>query len=440
MRSGSYNTNANDATDYGKMAVAIATIQGEGVIISNPDINNPQFEFVPDTKNNKIIFSMKGINGINTELAQSIIANHPYRSMSDFATRMLDTKIIQPSQMIKLIKGGCFTQIHDSDRFETMKWYLNTYHYTPVNKLTLSQLNKAIEYNIIPESIIFSLKCLEYKKYVLDDEGFIGGYIDPTKSKIPKRGYHDGRYILDAESQEFFKKYFTEDSVVDVQDGFYILSEKKFTKEVDAMIQPLKDWLSSQEAVDAYNAIMYQALWDKYASGTEASWSMESLSYYDQEHELAHVPEEYYGISNFFELPENPEPYTWFNITVDGEQKVIPKYRITRIAGTVLNADNNHNTVTILTTHGVVNVKLYKGSYAFYNKRISQIQEDGSKKVLEESWFKRGNKIMVNGIRRDDQFFPKIYRDTIYKHTIILIKDIKETGEMVMQFERNKDE
>ena len=81
VRSGSYNANANDATDYDKMAVAIATIQSEGVKISNPDINNPQFEFVPNVQDEKIEFSMKGINGVNTELAQAIIQNAPYTSI-----------------------------------------------------------------------------------------------------------------------------------------------------------------------------------------------------------------------------------------------------------------------------------------------------------------------------------------------------------------------
>ena len=48
---------------------------------------------------------------------------------------------------------------------------------------------------------------INFKKYVLNDEGLFEKYIDNNK-KIPKRGYHDGYYILDNNSQPFFKEYF----------------------------------------------------------------------------------------------------------------------------------------------------------------------------------------------------------------------------------------
>ena len=437
VRSGSYNADANDATDYGKMAVAIAAIQHEGVTISNPDINNPQFEFVPDVKNEQIVFSMKGVNGVNTELAQSIIQNAPYVSIQDFATRMLDTKIIHPAQMIKLIKGGCFLTLHNPDRFKTMEWYLRNYCFEPLSKLTMTQLPKMQEFGIIPEQYRNSLNCIKIKQYVLDDEGLYKLYIDPNK-KLPKRGYHDRYFILDDMSQPAVKKYFTEECIVDVKDGYYIISEKKFLKECDMLTQPLRDWFGSEDALNTYNSALFQSLWNDKASGTEASWNMEACCYYDQNHELDGINEAEYGIVNYFNLPENPEPYTWYRRKVDGEWKNVPKYRVCRIAGTVLKSDNNRHSIALLTCYGVVNVKFYKGSYAFYNKRISQPLGDGKKKVLEESWLKRGNKLLISGIRRDDQFFPLVYKDTIYNHTVNLIKNITPDGKLELQFERTK--
>lgn len=437
VRSGSYNADANDATDYGKMAVAIAAIQHEGVTISNPDINNPQFEFVPDVKNEQIIFSMKGVNGVNTELAQSIIQNAPYTSMQDFATRMLDTKIIHPAQMIKLIKGGCFLTLHDPDRFKTMEWYLRNYCFESLSKLTMTQLPKMQEFDIIPEQYRDSLNCIKIKQYVLDDEGLYKLYINPDK-KLPKCGYHDRYFILDDVSQPVFKRYFTEDCVIDVKDGYYIISEKKFLKECNAQTQPLRDWFNSEDALIVYNNALFRSLWNDKASGTEASWNMEACCYYDQNHELDGINEAEYGIVNYFNLPENPEPYTWYRRKVDGEWKNVPKYRVCRIAGTVLKSDNNRHSIALLTCYGVVNVKFYKGSYAFYNKRISQPLGDGKKKVLEESWLKRGNKLLISGIRRDDQFFPLVYKDTIYNHTVNLIKNITPDGKLELQFERTK--
>ena len=47
-----------------------------------------------------------------------------------------------------------------------------------------------------------------------------------------------------------------------------------------------------------------------------------------------------------------------------------------------------------------------------FKKQISQIQADGSKKVIEKSWFKRGNKLMITGFRRDDTFVAKTYANT----------------------------
>ncbi len=301
--------------------------------------------------------------------------------------------------------------------------------------ITMTQLPKMQEFGIIPEQFMDSLNCIKIKQYVLDDEGLYKLYIDPDK-KLPKRGYHDRYFILDDASQPVFNKFFSEDSVVDVKDGFYIISEKEFIKEYNVLIQPLRDWFSSQETLNAYNNAFFKSVWNEKASGTEASWNMEACCFYDQEHELANVDEKYYGIVNYFDLPEEPEPYNWYNRKVDGEWKRVPKYRITRIAGTVLQSVNAKHTVALLTCYGVVNVKFYKGSYAFYNKRISQPLENGKKKVLEDSWLKRGNKLLISGIRRDDQFFPLIYKDTIYKHTVNLIKNILPNGRMELQTER----
>ena len=423
------------STDYGKVGIAISNMIKSGINISLPLINNAEYGFIPDVKNNTIIYGFRSMNGIGDDIAQAIIQNRLYTSMDDFAARMLDTKIIHPAQMIKLIKGGCFLTLHDSDRFKTMEWYLRNYCFEPLSKLTMTQLPKMQEFSIVPEQFRNSLNCIKIKQYVLDDEGLYKLYIDPDK-KLPKRGYHDRYFILDEVSQPVFNKFFSEDSVIDVKDGYYIISEKKFIKECDVLIQPLRDWFGSQEALDAYNNAFFKSVWEEKASGTEASWNMEACCFYDQEHELANVDEKYYGIVNYFDLPEEPEPYDWYSRKVDGEWKRVPKYRITRIAGTVLRSDNNRHSVALLTCYGVVNVKFYKGNYAFYNKRISQPLGDGKKKVLEDSWLKRGNKLLISGIRRDDQFFPLIYKDTIYKHTVYLIKNILPNGRMELQTER----
>ena len=435
--SGSYNENANDSTNYGKMASAIASVTQSGVNVALPLINEAGFGFKVDSKNNQIIFSLKAVNGLGTELVQKIIQNRPYKSMEDFMEKLVDTKIITTAKMIKLIKGGCFTELHNKDRKVTMEWYLRNYVFEHCDNLTMQQFNKMKELEFIPETMDLPLRMINFKNYVLDEEGLYKKHIIEGK-KIPKRGYHDGYYILDKNSQPFFKQYFTEESVVDIKGEYYIVSEKKFTKEVDSYIQPLKDWMSMPETLNSYNERLFKELWDKHADGTVPHWNMESLSYYNEEHELENVNEKLYGIVNFYDLPEEPVAYEWRNKNINGEYKSLPKFKIYRIAGTVLNADNNHRMVTLLTKYGTVNVKMSKGHYTFYNKTISEVQESGKKKRMEESWLKRGNLLTVQGIRRGELFIPMVYNDTIYKHTVNLINEVRDDGTLLLQSERIK--
>jgi len=439
--SGAADEEAGASTNYGKMAIAIATVQKEGVRVELPLINSAEFGFKADAENNRIVFGLKGINGIGDDLAQAIIQNRPYTSMEDFAKRMIDTKIITTSKMVQLIKAGCFTELHSLNRTETMEWFLKQYVFVPNDKLTMQQFKKAKELEIIPPSLELPLKMINFKNYILDDEVLIKKHIEEGK-KVPKRGYHDGYYTLDENSQPFFIEHFTENSVVEINEDYYVVSEKLFAKEIDTKIQPIKDWLSSADTLSKYNDAVYQTIWEKHAEGTLPSWSMQALSYYDQAHELDNVNEEKYGIVNFFELPEEPEPYDHYTRYIDGVARLFPKFKISRIAGTVLNADNLHCMVTILTKYGAVQVKFNKGHYAFYNKQISaKLDPDSDKKtVLEKSWLSRGNKIVVAGTRRGDGFRPQTYKDTIYLHTVNRIERVNEDGTLLLQSERTKIE
>ncbi len=437
--SGSIEGDEGGSTNYGKIAIAIASVQKENVKVELPLINSVSFGFKPDVDNNRIIFGLKGMNGIGDTIAQSIIQNQPFTSIEDFCKRMIETKLIKTSQMIQLIKGGCFTELHSKNRIKTMEWFLKKYIYEPCDKLTMQQFSKMKELEIIPQNLELSIKMLNFKKYVLDDEGLFEKHIEENK-KIPKKGYHDGYYILDSNSQPFFKQHFTENSVVKTKGDYYILSEKLFVKDIDEKIQPLKDWFDTQEALNIYNNAIYKRIWEQYASGNLSKWSMSALSYYDGEHELEHINEELYGIVNFFELPQEPEIYDYYTRYYNGESRSIPKYKISRIAGTVLNADNQHYMVTLLTKHGAVQVKFNKGHYAFYNKQISaKLDESSDKKtVLEKSWLSRGSKIIIAGIRREDIFRPMIYKDTIYTHTCNKIQEIYDDGTLLIQSDRVK--
>ena len=109
---------------------------------------------------------------------------------------------------------------------------------------------------------------------------------------------------------------------------------------------------------------------------------------------------------------------------------------MSRICGTVIGKDKNKHTVALLTPDGVVEVKFYKGQFGFYDKQIVELNDDGTKTRLEESWFSRGTKLMITGFRREEQFVPRKYKDSIYNHSVQLIKSIDENGILTLQSER----
>ena len=74
--------------------------------------------------------------------------------------------------------------------------------------------------------------------------------------------------------------------------------------------------------------------------------------------------------------------------------------------------NDNKSSISLLTTTGVVTVKFTREYYAMFKKQISQIQPDGTKKVVEPGWFKRGTLLVITGYRRDDMFVAKTYAKT----------------------------
>jgi DNA polymerase-3 subunit alpha len=197
-------------------------------------------------------------------------------------------------------------------------------------------------------------------------------------------------------------------------------------------MEGIKEWLSSPEALQSANDKLLQNEWDDNAEGTISKWEMESLSFYYNEHELAHLDRDKYGIVDFNHLPDEP--------VVVGQMKFRdqsrPKFQLDCIAGTVLDKNKNKHTVTLLTTDGVITVKYYDGAFAHYNRQVSKQKSDGSKEILEKSWFTRGNKLLLFGYRRGSQFKPAKYSDSKYKHTTMLITKVNDDGTIAVQMER----
>ena len=105
------------------------------------------------------------------------------------------------------------------------------------------------------------------------------------------------------------------------------------------------------------------------------------------------------------------------------------------IIGTVIDKDKIRNTINLLTPTGVVTVRIYKNQFALYDKQISEKDSEGVKKIIERSWFKRGTKLMIQGIRRGNDYIPKKTRKSIYP-VISKIIGVDENNNLILQYER----
>ena len=60
---------------------------------------------------------------------------------------------------------------------------------------------------------------------------------------------------------------------------------------------------------------------------------------------------------------------------------------------------------------------------------ISQRQSDGTKKIVEKSWFNRGNMIVVMGVRNGDNFLSKKYA-SVGGHQLYKINKLLPNGDL----------
>lgn len=404
------------STDYAKVAKALGDIISKGIKISLIDINRSNYSFEPDVENNQILFGMKALNGVGAPVIDAIIQNRPFSSFTDFMNRCPLNK----TAMFSLIKAGSFDLL-EKDWAEELgvepRLLIMVYYILKVcdakKRLTLQNFNGLIQRDLIPSSLEFQKRVFTFNKY-LKAEKKVGKY-----------------YIFDDVCERFYSQFFDMEKLSVINGITCILQtdwDKIYQKEMDAA----RDWLkeNQEEVLKEFNYILFKECWDKYATGTISAWEMESLCFYYHDHELIDVDVDKYGISNFFNMPETPIVDYFFK----RNGKEIPIYKTYKIIGTVISKNDTRSSVTILTTNGVVNVKFTKEYFAMFNRQISEVQEDGTKKVKEKGWFSRGSKIMVTGFRREDTFVAKSYKHTS-THQLYKITNV-ENGGMQLEHER----
>ena len=436
VNSGSTNDDSDEGTDYGKISRAMGMMKKEGINISLPSVNRSRFGFHPDVKNNEIIYGLKPIQGIGTKIAKGIIEHQPYTSIDDFYNKMqefkneADENKFGDTAMITLIKAGCFDELEHKPRKQIMEDFIRKIS-NPIKSLKIGNIEDLAELGLLTdEQKKYELRLYRFRKYVCQKKFFY-----KQSGKSPTTAY----YILEKKfSEPYFYEHF--DSYMTAykdyeytEDGHIAVKKGSLDRVFDKLMEDFKEKvLDDPKNLEAVNEAKFKQVWDDKASGTISKWEMDSLCFYYSGHELANVNRELYNIVNFDDLPTSPKVSATFMYR--GQQK--SRFTLYRICGTVLDRDKNKNVVTLLTPDGVVQVKFYKGNFSFYDKQISEVNEDGSKTVIEKSWFSRGSKLLITGFRRDEQFIPRSYKDSLYKHSVQLILDIKEDGSLILQGER----
>ena len=280
------------------------------------------------------------------------------------------------------------------------------------SRLTLQNMPMLLNYELIPEDMAFYGKLFMFNKYL-------------------KKNKDSLWYLLNESAINFISTYFDTD-LIDQGDR---ISQKKWDATYKKAMDPMREYLKTNNIamLKKLNDAIVQEQWDKYALGSVSKWEMDSVSFYSHEHELNNIN---FRVVNFFELPEEPIVDYTFPNKFGQEVKV---FKLGFIAGTVIDKNKLKNTVTLLTPDGVVTVKVYKNQYSQFDKQLSERGEDGKKRILERSWFSKGNLLLVQGIRRGSDFIPKKSKNSRYP-VISKILNVREDGGLVLQFERTEVE
>lgn len=420
VNSGSLDESKNDSTNYVKVAKAISNITSKGIEVSLPDINSSDFGFTPDAENNRILYGLKPITNISTELSQEIIKNRTFESFYDF----LDKIEIKKQAMVNLIKSGAFDKFYNNDRRFILILYL--WLKTPKKeKITLQNFSKLIEYNLLPEELNEEKRIFQITKEL-------------------KKKYKDGEDLfLSQKATNSLLKLYPDLDFYSFQDGRLRFPIKNWESFYKNRMAKAKDWIAENQQIliERMNDLTFLEEWEKYkGADTIAGWEMESLCFYYHDHELKGINYGKYGFVNFFNLPQEPEvEYEFKKKDVD-----IKMYKIRKIVGTVIAKDKNRSSISLLTLEGVVNVKFNKEYFAMFDKQISERLPDGTKRVIEKSWFTRGTFLVVQGFRRGDDFVAKRYSKTpghtLYRANLTPEKELILYGERYQGgFEEEED-
>lgn len=419
------------STDYGEMAKAIYKMKKYGVEVHAPSINDSNIDFTPREKDSAILFGLGGIAGINIDISRQILSNRPYASFTDFYNKnAYKGSLITKSKFIQLIKAGCFDEFEPDRRVVMRQYFILS---TPnVMSLAMNNIGQIKATRVpIPKSIIGPYN---FRKYVCNKQFKYGNH-PKFKSKA--------LYWLDQKALKYFENHCKSSMVEGVdywfEDDRWVVVDKSLEKLLMPSIETLKAYINTPEFLNKFNKARAKQNMIESVDGLDVNrWAFSSISFYPDEHELAHIDRERYNISLFNELPEEPK-----FITKSYGKREWKQFALAQIACTVIDKNDNHHMLTVLDIgNNVVQCKFNAEVYSFYKAQLSETDGSGNKIVMDKPWFRRGQTLILTGVRMGvDDFRVKCYRNSIYKHKVLRIDSINNaTGEIKITTYRYNEE
>lgn len=425
--SGSIDEDEGD-TNYGKIGTAIGNVMKKGIDVALPHINNSGYSFEPDVKNNRIYYGLFAISGINQEIAHHIIDNRPYKSLEDFIDKT--DEVLKNTHYKTLIKSGAFDELENMERPIIMKKYISK-TIDKNTKIDGRHVIKMLNKKMTPFYNTLQARFLKYRQYIFSKKFEVNTEYSTKNKKF---------YILNDISCDFFEEYFMEHCTEGKQyfyneNGDVVINKNSFDNIYKKIAKEIIEWTRTDEAVELYNSMIEEEEFNQVYTSIP-QWEVESLNYYYTKHIMDDCKLENHNIKNFFELPEEPVVKMTKKTKKGYEFKIYESYRI---AGTVIHKQKDKHIVYLLTPTGVVPVKYRGGTFSFYDKQISEMKEDGTKKVIEKSWFARHSHLVVEGYRKGDQFIPYVDKNmNKMSHTTMRVVSINYDSDvpLAMQYDR----
>ena len=396
--------------DYAKVASALDKFR-HTCQINLPDINTSRLSFTPDEKTNSILYGLKGITRITEPVINEIMANRPFASLEDFIGKV-SSRIITKDKIINLIKSGAFNTIeHTTDKQKILKKYINMI-VDNKQRITMQNLGMLVSNNLLPGNLDNDIEVFNLTKELrrhrdVDKLWYLVDSLDMPLNKVEKW------------RQVFQQSKVEGKSILIGSTPRKVIDSYAWDRYYDSAMLDIKNYLKTHQAelVNNLNYALFMNEYNKYCSGDNEQWELDSLNFYFNKHPLTKVipqimREEAISIDPLQTIAEGAQDGEFF---IKG--KVIPKMKLYTIAGTVIDKDKVKGIVTLQCPSGVVNLKLYKDLYATF----VAVDEN------QDSFFEKGTHLLITGIQRGATFIPKVYKNTGRKSILKIV--LNENGD-----------